>query len=327
MEFLVLLVLLALRDHRGLGEFKGHRVFLGLLDHRARTVYSIVDRDTFLLQVLVGLDSSFATPTAGQVANAKAAGIFGWSGYLATRPNVGLAHPWTQADFQTVLQGGLFSIAFCSGYDDPVACKNLAAAWGVKLCLDVEGGIRGDGSWVQPWLDASGAGLYGNEPVHPNRNAAFHILAAYFGSDPNATWYSGYPRPSGPVAWQWRGTHNEFGATVDRGWYDDWFKPSQPKEEYEVQVVIQTLNPEGIWALYNGEYFHVADPGSENGFLAALNTPKNPDGTGAVYVSNWSINQAQHDALKAAYAAGTGGGAAPTPVTGTVSLTGTVTPT
>src|SRR4029077_12111309 len=144
--------------------------------------------------MLAGLDSSFATPSAAQVAQAKAAGIKLWSGYLATKPNVGLAHPWTQANFNTVLQGGLASIAFCSGWDDPVACKNLAAAWGVRLCLDVEGGIRGDGPWVQSWLNASGAGLYGNEGVHPNRTAAFHILAAYpAGGNPNATWYSGYP--------------------------------------------------------------------------------------------------------------------------------------
>ena len=48
-------------------------------------------------------------------------------------------------------------------------------------CLDVEGGIRADGAWVQPWLDASGAGLYGNAPVFSGRRAAFYETA----SDPH----------------------------------------------------------------------------------------------------------------------------------------------
>jgi hypothetical protein len=150
---------------------------------------------------------------------------------MATKPNVGLAHPWGQSDFARVQASGLSTMAFVSGWDDPLAVKSQGQAWGLsdKLCLDVEGGIRGDGSWVQGWLDTSRAGLYGNYGVHPNRTATFHILAAYPASgNPNATWYSNFPRPKGPCGWQWQGTHNEFGATVDRGWYDDWFAQGGP---------------------------------------------------------------------------------------------------
>src|SRR5881275_2057692 len=107
--------------------------------------------------MIVGLDSSFDTPSATQAQQARAAGIRVWSGYLATRVGVGLGHPWTERDFENAKLCGGTPLAFCSGQDDPVACKNLAAQWGVRLCLDVEEGIRGNGSWVQDWLNRSGA--------------------------------------------------------------------------------------------------------------------------------------------------------------------------
>ena len=94
--------------------------------------------------MIAGLDSSGDRPTSAQLAQAKAHGVKMWSGYLATRQGMNLAQPWTQQDFARVKAAGLSSIAFCSGKDDPVACKNRAAAWGVRLCLDVESGIRGD---------------------------------------------------------------------------------------------------------------------------------------------------------------------------------------
>jgi hypothetical protein len=172
--------------------------------------------------MIAGLDSSGDKPSPAQLAQAKAHGVRMWSGYLATKPHVNLAAPWSKQDFARVKAAGLTSLAFCSGLDDPVACKNLAAAWGVRLCLDVEGGIRGDGPWVQDWLTRSGAGLYGNAPVFRGRRAPFYVLAAYQ-SDPRATWSSHFPRPNGPCGWQWQGTHTEFGCGVDRGWYDDWF--------------------------------------------------------------------------------------------------------
>ena len=176
--------------------------------------------------MIAGLDSA-DTPSATQLAEAKTHGVTMWSGYLATRPHVNLLHPWTRRDFEQVKDAGLSAVAFCSGKDDPVACKRLAADWGVRLCLDVEPKIRGDGPWVQDWLSASGAGLYGNAPVFTGRRAAFYVLAWYPKRDPARTWIVDprYPRPNGPCGWQWRGTHTEFGRGVDRGWYDDWFSP------------------------------------------------------------------------------------------------------
>src|SRR5439155_8028783 len=169
--------------------------------------------------MIAGLDSSFAVPTNAQLAQAKAAGVGLWAGYL---PEAGVAHGWSQSDFDRVKAAGLATLAFCSGQADPLTAKRNGEAWGVRICLDVERTIRADGPWVQPWLDASGAGLYGNLPVHGGRTAAFHLLADYPASgDPKMTWLG--VRPPAPCGWQWEGTHDEFGASVDRGWYDDWF--------------------------------------------------------------------------------------------------------
>lgn len=171
--------------------------------------------------MIVGLDSA-SCPTPAQVQAAADAGVSMWSGYLATMSRVGLYSPWPRSAFDIAQECGAPPLAFCSGWDSPGACKAQAASWGVRLCLDVEGGIRPDGPWVPGWLAASGAGLYGNPSVHVGRAAAFHVLAAYPGSaDVRATW-SG-PRPAGPCGWQWAGTHPEFGIGVDRGDYDDYF--------------------------------------------------------------------------------------------------------
>jgi hypothetical protein len=174
--------------------------------------------------MIAGLDSA-TPPSADVLRRARAHGVKMWSGYLATKPHVNLLHPWSREEFGRVKAAGLSCLAFCSGKDDPVACKNLAASWGVRLCLDVEGGIRGDGAWVQDWLTKSGAGLYGPATVFKGRKAPFYVLARYPGSDPGRTWPSDKqnPRPNGPCGWQWRGTHTEFGVGVDRGWYDEWF--------------------------------------------------------------------------------------------------------
>jgi hypothetical protein len=170
----------------------------------------------------VALDSA-TPPSVAQVQAAKAAGIAVWSGYLATRSGVRLFRPWTQAEFAVVKALPGIPIAYASGWDDPALCKAVAARWGVRLCLDVEGGIRGDGPWVQGWLDASGAGLYGTSGVHPGRRAAFHIAAWYLTQDPRASWPASWPRPASPCGWQWQNTHTEFGVGVDRCWFDDWF--------------------------------------------------------------------------------------------------------
>lgn len=171
-----------------------------------------------------GLDSSFCRPNATQIRDAAAAGFRVWSGYLATRARVGLATTWGQSDFDVARRCGAMPLAYCSGWDDPGSCRTLAAAWNVRLCLDVEGGIRGDGGWVQGWLDASGAGLYGNRGVHVGRRAPFYVLAGYPTSgDPTGASWDGSTRPAGPCGWQWAGTHSAFGCEVDSTWFDDWF--------------------------------------------------------------------------------------------------------
>lgn len=177
-----------------------------------------------------GLDSDHP-PTAAQVQQAKQAGYSIWSGYIATRPDpanptasrFNLDRPWTKAEFDVVRALNPQPIAYCSGWDDPVALKALASEWSVRLCLDVESGIRGDGSWVQAFLDASGAGLYGNSQVHTGRRAPFHVWAGYPASDPGTSWPAAAARPATPCGWQWHGTESLFGMAVDLTHFDDWF--------------------------------------------------------------------------------------------------------
>lgn len=175
--------------------------------------------------MIAGLDSSLDAPSANDALTARAAGVGMWNGYIATKSGVNLEAPWTQLAFENARLCGATPLAFCSGLDDPVALKALAQAWNVRLCLDCESGIRGPGPWVSAWLAASGAGLYGSVATVQAYDAPFKVAAEYPGFDPGKT----FPYPSGslPTGWQWEGTHSEFGRSVDRGWYDDWFGLTQ----------------------------------------------------------------------------------------------------
>lgn len=181
-----------------------------------------------------GLDSSFDRPTPAQAAAAYAAGVRAWGGYFGSADGLGLATRWSRQDFEVVKAAGMTAIGFCSGWDDPNWIRDTAAAWGILAAVDVEAHIRDDGPWVQPWLDVSLAGLYGNSSVHYNtagRRAAFHIVSWYFAVppacfDPALTWPWWLPRPAAPCGWQFCGTHSEFGLSVDRSWVDDWFAPA-----------------------------------------------------------------------------------------------------
>jgi len=201
--------------------------------------------------MIVGLDSSSSRPTPTIISQAWAAGVRVWGGYIATNQAPGsfnLASPWDKGSFDVARTLGSTPIGFCSGLDDPAALKALAAQWDVRLCLDVESGIRADGTWVQGWLDTSGAGLYGQHyedtngvwhSIHLNRRAAFHVMSWYIGRDPGATWTGPQPADGTPLAWQWQGSHSEFGLDVDRGWYDDWFAGGDMTPE-EHQALFQT---------------------------------------------------------------------------------------
>lgn len=174
--------------------------------------------------MIAAVDSSGFHPTLAQVQAAYAQGIRVWGKYL---PGPGIYSGDTKADYDTLKAGGMRTIAFCSGWADPAQQKALGASWGVDhICLDVENGIRGDGSWVQGWLSTSGAGLYGSQSVSWGRTAPFFIMAAYPGYNPNATW-SGQA-PSVPHGWQWAGSVSAFGGAVDRSWLDDWFGGTTP---------------------------------------------------------------------------------------------------
>ena len=108
--------------------------------------------------MIPALDSAIP-PTPAQVAAAKGAGIRMWCVYLATKPNVGLYRAWTDAEIETVRPINPRPIAFCSGRDDPGAIKAAAGRLRLRACVDVEDGIRPDGPWLQPWMDAARAYL------------------------------------------------------------------------------------------------------------------------------------------------------------------------
>lgn len=172
---------------------------------------------------------SESVPTDGQLAQAKAAGYDGWAGGFA---GPGIAYNWSDADFERVLAAGLSTLAFCSGWADPAQMSDRAAALGIPGCLDDESGIRPHGTWVQPWLDTSGFGQYGNGPVHRGITAAFHICSGYPGYDPQETWPSdlewkdfgwgvAMTRPA-LCGWQWHGTYaSPWSINIDISWYDD----------------------------------------------------------------------------------------------------------
>src|SRR5262249_12507723 len=65
----------------------------------------------------------------------------------------------------------------------------------------------------------------------PGRGAAFNVAAWYFKVppecwDPQMTWPWWLPATGRPTGWQFCGTHDEFGLSVDRSWLDDWFAPA-----------------------------------------------------------------------------------------------------
>jgi hypothetical protein len=170
--------------------------------------------------MIEGHDSAYP-PSDAALAAASAAGRRLWAGYFA---GPGILNGWAKSDFDRVRAHGLATFAYCSGWANPAAMAAQSGSWQVSICLDVEGGIRPDGPWVPGWLATSGAGLYGNPPIHAHA-APFHILAAYpQGGDPGGlTWPIWWPQPATPCGWQWAGSHPEFGVTVDSLWLDDWF--------------------------------------------------------------------------------------------------------
>lgn len=196
--------------------------------------------------MIEGFDSAYP-PNDAQLAAAYTAGVRFWAGYLGTRDGLGLLNRWSEQDFERVKAAGMGTMGYCSGWDDPAGCKALGEQFGIPISLDVEDGIRGDGPWVQGWLNDSGAGLYGNPPVFVGKTFPTAIMAAYPNSgDPDgATWQDPpYPTPPVPHGWQWAGTHDFAGISVDSSWLDDWFAASAPQEDEMKWFTV--LAPDGV---------------------------------------------------------------------------------
>jgi hypothetical protein len=211
--------------------------------------------------VIAAVDSSADMPTLAAVAEARAAGVVVWGGYLATKLGVRLYAPWPREAFEVARLCGGRPLAFCSGLDDPISVRELAAAWDVLPCLDVEAGIRGDGAWVDGWLTDSGAGLYGVLAVHYH-DAPFHIAAMYPGYDVSRTWPTA-KRPPTPCGWQWRGTHRgPGGLSVDSLLLDDWFgpapepAPTPPKETRSMPITVKRADGGNDWFGIVGTTLH-----------------------------------------------------------------------
>lgn len=181
---------------------------------------------------LPGRDSSFSAPTLAQAKVAYAAGVRVWGGYFGSRDRLGLAVRWNRLSFWNLQQAGIIPIGFCSGNDDPDWIRTTAAAWGILPCVDVETGIRVDGSWVRPWVQRARCGLYGLASVHYRageplgRSALFNIVARYpkGGCGGGLAWDpAAGPEPPVPCAWQCQGSHAEFDLEVDSANYDNSF--------------------------------------------------------------------------------------------------------
>jgi hypothetical protein len=250
------------------------------------------------------LDSAYP-PNDAQIAAAKAAGYAAWFGYFKFG-NDGILNGWADADFQRVLAGGLETSAYWSGYADPLQVKARAAALGIRTRLDVEGGLRPNGDWVQGALDAAGSGLYGNGPVFPVRTALDYIIADYPGYDPGATWPSGLPRPNGPCGWQWQGSHAFAGISVDSNWLDDNFFAFGPGGGTiggdEMKTYIVNTPTEGQWLLClpSGYYVHLTTPAAVAQF----------SNDGATILA---VDEQQHQNLLASRPSSGSGGTPPPP--------------
>jgi hypothetical protein len=255
--------------------------------------------------MIEALDSAYA-PTAAQVAQAKAAGYSGWNGYFAGQ---NILNGWSDADFRTVLAGGMGTLAFCSGWSDATAMKIRGEQLGIPIMLDDEPGIRPPGGWEQAWLDTSGGGIYGNWQYIAGLVAPRHMLAAYpLSGDPGGeSWPSWLPRPVGLCGWQWAGSHPFEHLTVDSEWLDVGFygvfgPGGGTIGGDEMKTYIVNTPTEGQWLLClpSGYYVHLTTPAAVAQFSA--------DGATVL-----AVDEQQHQNLLASRPSSGSGGTPPPP--------------
>ena len=201
---------------------------------------------------LRGVDSSWE-PTATQVATAKAHGIGAWLGYFKLGDD-GLLNGWADATFDLVRAGGLETAAFCSTRADQATLKARAAALGIVLVSDVESSVNGgDGSYVDPALAVSAAGLYGGGPRgdgtvprHLPHNHTRYVVSDYELCEDtigrgSLSWPPNDARPAAgiPVGWQYQGSTAMPWGETDLAVYDDtFFLPTPAPVFQEVPVFI-----------------------------------------------------------------------------------------
>ena len=235
--------------------------------------------------MIAALDSA-AVPNPTQIAAAKAAGYGAWLGYLASGPNEDILDPWPDSAFADVQAGGLLTGAYVSGLDDPAWLKDKAAALGILIFLDDENSVRRDGSWTDPFLTTSGAGIYGGSAVqttHLTHGHPSYIFSGYPGGTQSANWPPGVASPPQPKGWQYLGTQaTPWGITVDYSNLDPAVLAAPtPTKEDNVTGFIANYGG-GLWIVYITENGLVKQPMLDGTLAGALNAQGFTDFTPSV---------------------------------------------
>lgn len=182
--------------------------------------------------------NSLSTPTAAQIAAAKAVGISAYFGYIGGPEAAGV---WPAGAFQAVVRGGLRAGGFWVGLGALEAVGRTAQEAGIPA-----GSVIGHDIETPASVDALSAAL-GGAFTNSCRRAGYRSalyglsrLTSLYGHVYDAVWVaggeayrSGVPVPRSPaqgfgriapnMAWQWWGTHNFDGIGVDKSIADDWF--------------------------------------------------------------------------------------------------------
>jgi glycoside hydrolase-like protein len=281
----------------------------------------------------VRMYDGMTAPTADQAKALFDDGGRIYGGYLES-PSA--THPWSKADFARVGAAGfvVVPIYMAQLYTEPRGgsgpgardakdavdqVRQLGMPSGTKIALDVEAN-RGTGpgvlAYATAWAETVRSigyvpGVYGSPQMCSQGGAPFDWMwvAHYVGTEPRSPDHPGIGHCRGRRAWQWRGTHFEFGASVDRSIADDWladgvtseedvemFSCTDPKSGWKVLCdrtgAVFNFNADGtpggryLGALNNHPDFHAGD-GQANGPVVAISTwdDGNPGLSGYVIIT------------------------------------------